>query len=108
MAVAAADSLRRPGFERLLLPNTPEHAASASVGYVGERFDASLSYRWSDEFRWTVGPFQGQVPDYGVVDLVGNFDVNEHFSVGLNVANALDDEERRMLEEIRKEQEGER
>lgn len=82
----------RPGFERLLLPNTPEHAASASVGYVGERFDASLSYRWSDEFRWTVGPFQGQVPDYGVVDLVGNFDLNEHFSVGLNVANALDEE----------------
>ena len=58
----------RPGLDRLLLPNTPELAGSAQITYVGGRFDAMLGYRWSDDFRWVVGPFQGDVPSYGVVD----------------------------------------
>ncbi len=82
----------RAGLDRLLLPNSPENKAAVSVSYVGERFDGSLSYRWSDEFRWVVGPFQGQVPDYGVVDLVANFDLTEHFELGVNVSNLLDEE----------------
>ncbi len=82
----------RPGLDRLLLPNSPENSASANLSFVGSRFDASLGYRWSDSFRWSVGPFQGEVPDYGVVDLIGNFELDEHWSLGLNVSNLLDDE----------------
>ena len=82
----------RPGLDRLLLPNTPELSGSAQVTWVGSRFDASLGYRWSDDFRWVVGPFQGDVPSYGVVDAAANFEINRHFSVGLNVVNLLDDE----------------
>lgn len=82
----------RPGLDRLLLPNTPELSGSAQIAYVADRFDASLGYRWSDDFRWVVGPFQGDVPSYGVVDASANFDLNAHFSIGLNVQNLLDDE----------------
>jgi len=80
-----------PGLEQILLPNTPENKAAVALTYVGPRFDASLAARWSDDFRWVVGPFQGDVKAYTVVDLVGNYQVNDRFSLGLNVANLLDE-----------------
>jgi iron complex outermembrane receptor protein len=82
----------RPGLDQLLLPNSPENKYSAAIAFANERFDASASYRWSDEFRWVVGPFQGQVPAYGTLDLVANVRITEHVALGLNVANALDEE----------------
>jgi iron complex outermembrane receptor protein len=80
----------RPGLDQLLLPNSPENKVSASLGYAGQRFDASLSGRWVDTFRWVVGPFQGDVKAYTVLDVVANYRISEHFELGLNVANALD------------------
>lgn len=80
----------RPGLDQLLLPNSPEHRAAASVGFSTDRFDVSVAYRWVDRFRWVVGPFQGDVPSYDTVDVVANFEINRHFKLGLNVANALD------------------
>lgn len=81
-----------PGLDQLLLPNSPENSAAAALTYTGTRFDASVAYRWSDEFRWVVGPFQGDVPSYGVVDLAANVDLTRHVALGINVANALDEE----------------
>jgi len=81
-----------PGLDRLLLPNSPENKYSVSVAYATPRWDFSVAYRWSEEFRWVVGPFQGQVPDYGTADVVANVRVTDHVALGLNVANALDDE----------------
>ena len=80
-----------PGLDRLLLPNSPENKYSVSVSYGNPRWDFSVGYRWSDEFRWVVGPFQGQVPSYGTADVVANVRVTDHVALGLNVANALDD-----------------
>ena len=80
------------GLDRLLLPNTPELSGSIGVTYSAARFDASAAYRWSDAFRWVVGPFQGDVPSYGVLDLVANFDLGRHFALGVNVANATDEQ----------------
>lgn len=81
-----------PGFASLLLPNSPEHKLAASLGYVVKRWDASASLRWVDAFRWGVGPFQGDVPSYTVVDLNGNVRVGERLAFGLNVANLFDEE----------------
>jgi iron complex outermembrane receptor protein len=75
-----------------LQPNAPEHSASASLGYSGDRFDASLGYRWVEEFRWSAGVFKGIVPSYDTVDVMANFQVNDNFRLGLNVTNALDEE----------------
>lgn len=75
-----------------LIPNTPEHKASAGVSYRDRRFDATLAARWVDDFRWVVGPFQGDVESYTTVDLNGEYRFDERWSVGVTVANLFDDE----------------
>lgn len=80
----------QPGFEDLLLPNSPEHRIAAGLGYTASDWDGSLSLRWVDDFRWFVGPFQGEVESYTVVDLVANWHLTEHVSLGINVANLFD------------------
>ena len=81
-----------PGLDRLLLPNTPEYKLSAGLGYRGASWDAAVSARWVDEFRWVVGPFQGDVESYTTVDVNANWDIAESWTLGLNIANALDEE----------------
>jgi iron complex outermembrane receptor protein len=81
-----------PGFENLLLPNSPEHKLAAGVGYSAATWDGGVNARWVDDFLWFVGPFQGEVESYTVVDLVANWHVREHVSLGLNVSNLFDDE----------------
>ena len=75
-----------------LEPNTPENTYGLSVGYQADRWRAGVSFRAVDEFRWIVGPFNGLVPSYEVVDVDAGFEVHEGFDLGLNVSNALDDE----------------
>ena len=43
-------------------------------------------------FRWAVGPFQGDVEDYTTVDIGANYNFNERVSIGINIANAFDEE----------------
>ncbi|HSE40624.1 MAG TPA: TonB-dependent receptor, partial [Acidobacteriota bacterium] len=81
-----------PGLDRILLPNSPENKFAAGLGYHQARWDASFSVRWVDDFRWGVGPFQGDVESYTTVDLVANYLFAEHWKVGLNVANLFDNE----------------
>ena len=80
------------GLDRLLLPNSPENKVTGGLSYAAERYDWAVNMRWVDDFRWVVGPFQGEIPSYTTVDLVANFDLGEHWTLGLNVANALDEE----------------
>ncbi|MGE0638772.1 MAG: TonB-dependent receptor [Thermoanaerobaculia bacterium] len=81
-----------PGLDQLLLPNTPEYKLSAGVSYRADRWSLGVSGRWVDEFRWVVGPFQGQVEAYTTIDINGSWDVTDHIELALNVANALDEE----------------
>ncbi len=80
------------GFAGLLLPNTPEYKAGAGVAWKNAKTDVALSGRWVDEFRWSVGPFNGIVESYVTADLVVNHRLNESWGVGANVANVLDEE----------------
>ena len=81
-----------PGLDRILLPNSPENKFSFGLGYKQDRWDAAFSFRWVDDFRWGVGPFQGDVESYSVVDLVGNYLITDNWKVGVNVSNLLDNE----------------
>jgi len=81
-----------PGFETLLVPNSPEMKASFGVTYIGSRWDGALSGRWVDDFAWAVGPFVGTVDSYTTFDASANFEVNRNFKLGVTVANLLDDQ----------------
>jgi outer membrane receptor for ferrienterochelin and colicins len=75
-----------------LLPNAPEHKMSAGLTYHGERFGASVKYRWVDDFAWAAGVFVGFVPSYDVVDLGASYRITDNLEVGLDISNVLDDE----------------
>ena len=79
------------GVANLLLPNSPEHKVSAGIRYAGERLDGDLLVRWTDDFRWVVGPFQGDVVAYETVDLNANYRFAEGWKTGIAIANLLDD-----------------
>ena len=81
-----------PTFENILLPNSPEHKISASLTYASGPFDISTSGRWVDEFRWSVGPFQGDVLDYYTIDVNSNYEINDYLSVGVTLSNVTDNE----------------
>ena len=82
----------RQAAENPLAPNRPEWQTSVSAGWVADRFDATVDWRWSDGFDYRSGIFVGPVPAYSVVDLAANYRIDTRWSVGLTVANALDDE----------------
>ncbi len=80
------------GLADILTPNSPETKFSAGVAWVGDKFDVAVSARWVDDFEWFVGPFQGTVESYTTADINANYRIDESWSVGVNVANVLDDE----------------
>lgn len=80
-----------PGFANLLVPNTPETKMVFGFSYVADRWDFNLSSRTVDDFAWAVGPFVGTVESYTTVDLGFNFEINDNWKFGVNVANAFDD-----------------
>ncbi len=80
-----------PGLEAMVLPNAPEHSFGFSVGYARRRIDADFALRWVDKFRWSVGPFQGDVESYATADVTANYRLTRGLIVGINVANVFDD-----------------
>jgi outer membrane receptor protein involved in Fe transport len=78
--------------ENPVAPNRADVQTALGVGWVGERLDAHAGWRWSDGFDYLSGIFAGPVPAYSVVDLAATWRFDQHWSAGLTVANALDDE----------------
>jgi outer membrane receptor protein involved in Fe transport len=74
----------------ILLPNTPEHKASLSFSFARGDWAVSVGGRWVQEFRWSAGVFQGDVPEYTTADLTASYRINKLMGVGLNVANFTD------------------
>jgi outer membrane receptor protein involved in Fe transport len=75
-----------------ILPNAPEHRFNIGAHFIDAAWKASLWYRWVDSFRWSAGLFNGPVPSYSVVDFAMERTFTHHLDVGLNVANALNNE----------------
>lgn len=79
--------------EAPLRANGPEHKGNLGVNYVGERLSGSLRLRWVEEFPWVEGAFLvGAVPSYEVVNLVASYRLDDHWEIGLNVSNLLDNQ----------------
>jgi iron complex outermembrane receptor protein len=75
-----------------LLPNSPENKWNAGLAYRSGPFDAKVSYRWVDDFRWAAGVFVGDVPSYNSVNVSARYQFNDRWAAGAEVSNALDDE----------------
>jgi outer membrane receptor for ferrienterochelin and colicins len=75
-----------------LLPNAPENKVSAGLTYNGDRLGGSVKYRWVEDFEWAAGIFVGNVPSYNIVDLGVRYEISDSWQVGLDVSNALDEE----------------
>ncbi len=77
--------------DEFLQPNAPELSGAIALSYAGARFGFSAGYRWADDYRWVSGPFRGDVPAFGVLDLGASFEINRHLALGLSVTNATDE-----------------
>ena len=75
-----------------LLPNAPENKYNIGLAWRGAKLDAKVSYRWVEDFRWAAGVFVGNVPEYDVVNVAGNWRFNDTFGIGVDISNALDNE----------------
>lgn len=75
-----------------VVPNAPENKFALGLTYLADRFDASIKYRWVDDFEWAAGVFRGPVPSYDLVNLTANYHVTDNVTVGVDVSNLLDEE----------------
>jgi len=75
-----------------VLPNTAENKYSLGLSYIGQRFDAAVKYRYTDDFEWNAGVFRGPVPSYDVVSMTANYRFDDNWLIGVDVSNLLDDE----------------
>lgn len=76
-----------------VLPNTAENKFALGISYIGERFDASVKYRYTDSFDWNAGVFRGPVPSYDLVNLTANYHFADNWMIGVDVSNLLDNED---------------
>ena len=75
-----------------ILPNAPEHHFNLGVAYAADRIDASMRYRWVDDFPWRAGLFVGHVKSYSLLDFTANYHLKNGFALGLNISNLLNNE----------------
>lgn len=81
---------RNEDVQDILLPNTPEHKGSVGFSYSNGPFASSISARYVDDFRWSAGIFQGDVPAYWTSDFSLSYKINDRLRAGVNIANAFD------------------
>jgi outer membrane receptor for ferrienterochelin and colicins len=73
-----------------LLPNTPRHKVNIGFSYsnpVG--FNAGLTARWVEKFSWAGGIFNGNVPEYTLVNLNAGYQLTRNVYLGVNISNLL-------------------
>lgn len=73
-----------------IVANAPANQVSVGVLYLGDRFDASLDYRYTEGFSTRGGVWVGRVPSYDVADLSVSYRFDDRWEVGLDVANLFD------------------
>ncbi len=74
-----------------IVPNTSRHRANLTLDYTAPNlYDASVTVRWTDRFKWLAGAFEGTVPAYAVVNLSAGYFVTHDLRIGVNVFNVLD------------------
>jgi len=74
-----------------LLPNTSPHKFNFSLNYEEKRaYDASVSFNYTEGFKWLAGTFTGEVPGYAYVNISAGYYIMDNLHFGVNVFNVLD------------------
>lgn len=74
-----------------ILPNTSPHRVNVGLEYIKPNsWDANVSLRYVEGFRWIAGLFDGYVPAYAVLNISAGVYVTDAIRVSGNVFNALD------------------
>lgn len=76
-----------------LLPNTSPHKLNLSLSYIKpKKFDAELTFNYTEGYKWLAGTYFGEVPSYNVVNLTAGYYIWEELHLGLNVSNLFNEQ----------------
>ncbi len=74
----------------VLLPNTPRHKVNLGLSYSSRAgYDASLAAKWVDKYQWAGGIFNGDIPEYTVVNLSAGYQLTKNVHLEASVYNLL-------------------
>jgi iron complex outermembrane receptor protein len=73
-----------------LLSNTSPHTLNMSLSYIKQKsWDMSVSFRYSEQFEWLAGTYQGNVPVFATLNFNGGIYIIDKLQAGFNVYNTL-------------------
>jgi len=75
-----------------ILPNTTPNKFNISATYqIPQKFDATVSFQYSDNFDWLAGAYTGVVPSYRVVNLNAGYFITKNLQAGAYVYNLFNE-----------------
>jgi outer membrane receptor for ferrienterochelin and colicins len=81
-----------------ILPNTSPNKVNLAVTYqIPQKFDATVSFLYSDKFDWLAGAYTGVVPAYKLVNLNAGYYILKNLQLGVSVFNLLNEEHYEMF-----------
>ncbi len=81
-----------------ILPNTTPNKFNLSATYqIPHKFDATISFQYSDNFDWLAGAYTGIVPAYKIVNLNAGYFVLKNLQVGAYVFNLFNEQNYQMF-----------
>lgn len=76
-----------------LLPNTSPHKINLSIAYIQpKKYDAELTFNYTEGFEWLAGTYFGNVPSYAVLNFTAGYYITDGLHLGINVNNVLNRE----------------
>jgi len=81
-----------------ILPNASPNKANLSATYQQtDKFDATLSFQFSDKFDWLAGAYTGVVPAYRIFNFNAGYYIMKNLQLGVYVFNILNEQHYEMF-----------
>lgn len=81
-----------------ILPNTSPNKINLSAVYqIPQKFDASVSFQYSDNFDWLAGAYTGVVPAYKIVNVNAGYFILKNLQIGAYVFNLFNQKHYQMF-----------
>lgn len=81
-----------------ILPNTSPNKANFSATYQEtDKFDATLSFQYSDKYDWLAGAYTGVVPAYKIFNFNAGYYIMKNLQLGVYIFNIFDEQHYEMF-----------